>query len=306
MSSNSSVFVEVDDYEKESNVRRTRSNGSLDFLQEQERWDRRDRELQMIRYRDRGYHGTSHQRAGADRLAVPIYEVSPRRPRARSDTRSPYDGNELSRSFKTLEVRPEPRPVGGRESSSEPVVPDIRHERGSNHSRHPIFERANVKIPPVVIQEHPPASKTMDQRPGRSPSASPRSPSGQPQLQYKYLLLQNKLADISLACVRYVDVEAASPRDLTFAKISEQVKGFAFELQVWSHISNIQNMARSDLPEDAMAVVDAASRNMERLIDRAMELHDACLEAKPNDLKFEGLAKVEDEDVLFGKTDDDQ
>jgi hypothetical protein len=110
-------------------------------------------------------------------------------------------------------------------------------------------------------------------------------------LQYKYLVLQNKLADIILACVRYIDVEAAHPKDLTFEKISEQVKGFTFELRVWNQIANIQNMARRDVPEDAKAIADAASR--------ATGLHDACLEAKPNDLRFEELERVDDEDGMF-------
>jgi hypothetical protein len=113
------------------------------------------------------------------------------------------------------------------------------------------------------------------------------------------LVLQNKLADIILACVRYIDVEAAHPKDLTFEKISEQVKGFTFELRVWNQIANIQNMARRDVPEDAKAIADAASRNMERLVERATGLHDACLEAKPNDLRFEELERVDDEDGMF-------
>jgi hypothetical protein len=176
--------------------------------------------------------------------------------------------------------------------------------RGSTHSRDPKLEKPKIKIPPVIVQEHPPDSKTPDQKLGSTPSASPRSPSGQPQLHLKYLVLQNKLADISLACIRYIDVEAADARDLTFEKISEQAKGFAFELQVWSHITNIQNMARRDVPEHARAVTDAAARNMDRLIERVEEVHDACLKAKPGDLKSGDLPKIDDEVSMFENAED--
>jgi hypothetical protein len=291
MSPHSPVYVELDDSDREPHARRPRSTEDLDFLKEQERWNRRDRERQMVPYRDRNYFGATQRRTGADLLAVPVYEASPRRPRSHSDTRIPHDGDGISRNFTTLEVRPSSEVVSHQEIVSERV---ISQQRGSTHSKAPTFERPKIKIPPVIVQEHPP-----DQKPGVSPSASPRSPSGQPQLQYKYLVLQNKLADIILACVRYIDVEAAHPKDLTFEKISEQVKGFTFELRVWNQIANIQNMARRDVPEDAKAIADAASRNMERLVERATGLHDACLEAKPNDLRFEELERVDDEDGMF-------
>jgi hypothetical protein len=307
MSPLSSVFVESDESEKEPSTRRARSaDENLDWLKEQERWRKHDQERQMVAYRNGNHYGASQQRTRADRLAVPIYEVSPRRPRARSDTRQRHDVHELSRNFTTLEVRPSSELIRRQDTSKEPaevyVLPG--HTRGSTHSKEPRIDKPKIKIPPVIVQEHPPVSNATDQKLGNSPSASPRSPSGQPQLQLKYLVLQNKLADISLACVRYIDVEAADPRDLTFEKISEQVKGFAFDLQVWSHIANIQNMARRDVPEHARAVADAAARNMDRLIERAAELHDACSRAKPSDLKFSQLAQVDDEQGMFDDADD--
>ncbi|KAH7095262.1 hypothetical protein FB567DRAFT_24703 [Paraphoma chrysanthemicola] len=289
MSSKSSIVLEVDEYEQEPNVRRARSNEHFDYLKESERWRRRDEELQITRYRDRAHFGASYQRPKADHLTVPIYETSPRRPRARSDTR-----DEASRNFKTQEMRPSALPI----SFSDPELPDPRQERGSTQSRVPAVDRPKIKIPPVVIQEHPPLSAA----PGRSPSASPRSPSGQPILQYKYLLLQNEFAEITSACLRYIDVEAAHPRDLTFEKISEQVKGFEFDLKVWSYVANIEKMPRLDVPEDAVAVTDAASRIMDRMYDRAVELKEACARAKPGDLKFAGLKKVDDEAMLFEDT----
>lgn len=312
MAPNSPVFVESVEFERETNsTRRARSNEDLDFLKEQDRWRRHDEARQMVRYRDRNHYGATHQprHRAADRLAVPVYETSPRRPRARSDTRSPYDLENLPRDFMTLEVRPSRAGEDSRENR-EPAVRLEAVQRGSTQSRDPnLYERPTpkIKIPPVVVQEHPPNPlSSSSSRPGKSPGASPRSPSGQPQLQYKYLILQNKLADISLACVRYIDVEAANPKDLTFEKISEQVKGFAFELQVWHHIANIEHIARRDLPEASRGVIDAAARNLERLIERATELHDACVDAEPGDLKFAEMAKVEDDDDLFGDSDSEQ
>jgi hypothetical protein len=301
MSPVSSVYVESDEFERQPDTRRARSDENLDFLKDQERWRQLDQERQMVAYRDRNHFGAAQQRGRADRLAVPIYEVPPRRQRAHSDTRSHHDVYDLSRNFTTLEVQPSSELMSRQDIPKEPVEVYVRPERtrGSTHSRKP-----KIKIPPVIIHQHPPGSNTSNHKLGDTPSASPRSPSGQPQLQLKYLVLQNKLADISLACIRYIDVEAADPRNLTFEKISEQVKGFAFDLQVWSHIANIQNMARRDVPEHARAITDAAARNMDRLIERAAELHNACLRAKPSDLKFGELAKVDDEDAMFDDVND--
>jgi hypothetical protein len=302
MSQHSPVYAELDDFERDLNTRRSRST-DFDFLKEQERWNRSDRERQMVPYRDRdrNYYGATQRRTGADLLAVPVYETSRRRPRAHSDSRTPQDVDGLSRNFKTMEMRPSFELVSNRDEVSELVSSDGQHQRGSTHSKAPTFERPKIKIPPVIVQEHPPEQKSR-----AGPSASPRSPSGQPQLRDQYLVLQDKLADIILACVRYIDVEASTPQALTFEKISEQVKGFTFELKVWSQIANIQNMAIRDVPEDAKAVAVAASRNMERLIERASELHDACLEAKPSDLKFAQPERVEDEDAMFDKVGNEQ
>ncbi|KAF1920371.1 hypothetical protein BDU57DRAFT_508654 [Ampelomyces quisqualis] len=300
MSPNSSVFVDSE-YETEAGARpRARPNERYDFLKEQGRLNELEQDRQMVRYRDRNYFGATQQRlhAGTDRLAVPVYEER-RRPRAHSDTRSRNGVDELSRGFRTLEVRPSAELVSRRNESKDRVeVSEVL--RGSNQSRDPV-EKPKIKIPPLIVQEHPQVSN-----PGKVSSASPRSPNGQPQLQLKYLVLQNKLADVSLSCIRYLDVEASNPRDLTFEKISEQVKGFAFDLHVWSHLTNIQSMARSNVPEDSKAVADAASRKMDRLNQTTKELHDACLDAKPGDLKVEELGKVADEDNMFDNVDDER
>ncbi|KAL5121154.1 hypothetical protein ACEQ8H_001006 [Pleosporales sp. CAS-2024a] len=315
MAPNSPVFLEVDDHGKEP----ARTSSYLDYLLDQERWIQRDQERQMVRYRDRNHYGVTHQRTGADRLAVPVYEVSPRPPRARSAMGSRMD--ESTHSFKVREFRPQTENPSDRNEKERDEQDKPTHERitraayfnledAATHSRQTAFQRPKVKIPPVIIQKEPPEASPAAQRPGISPGSSPRSPSGQPPLQYKYLTLQNKLAGISLACIRYIDVEAASPRDLTFEKISEQVKGFEFDLRVWSKLANIENMAirREDIPESARAVMDAASRNMSRLIDRATELHHVCVKAKPNDLKVRHppiVTEEEEEEWFIDVVDDD-
>jgi hypothetical protein len=304
--SHSPIVLEVDDSEREPEVRRTRSGGHLDYLQDQERWNRRDQERQMVQYRGRKHYGATQQRVGGDRLEVPtaVYKESQKHRRARSDVGVRTE--DLSRPFSTLEVKPRPELNSGRNDRNDSIL-DGGIQRASTHSRPPAFERPpRDRLPPIIVQNLPPGSDTTDQKPARSPGGSPRSPGGPPQLQYKYLVLQNKLADVCLACIRYIDVEAARPQDLTFEKISEQVKGFAFDLRTWAHIANIENMARRDIPTDAIAVTDAAARNLGRLVERTTELHDACSKAKPSDLKFQELPKLEDEDAMFREVDDEQ
>jgi len=295
MSPRSPVFLEVDDFEREPEVRRARSNGYLDYLEDQEIWNRRDKERQMVPYHHGKHYGATHQRTGSDLLDVPVttYAINPRHHRrARSDVGSRQE--DPPRPFSIREVSPRPELLN---KKGESVVEEVL--RASNHSKSPAFERPKINIPPVIIQKDLPELNTTSTKPGKSPIGSPRSPSGQPQLQYKYLVLQNKLADICLECVRYIDVEASNSRDLTFEKIYEQIKGFRFDLRVWSSVANIENIARRDVPEEARAITDAASRNMDRLIERATQLNDACAKAKPNDLKFKELPSIGDEEIMF-------
>ena len=98
-----------------------------------------------------------------------------------------------------------------------------------------------------------------------------------------------------------MDVEAAEPQDLTFEKIVEHTKAFAFDLQVWAHLANLDGIARPDSRK--REVVDAASRSLDRLLYLVAELNDACSRAKPRDLKFKSLAEVDD-DKLFEDEDD--
>lgn len=275
MAPNSPVFLDVDndeELEREPNVRRARSNGHLDFLQDQEIWNRRDQGLQMTRYHNEGgYYGASQQRTGAKHLAVPTYETSSRRQRASSDTHST---NRSARHFNITEVRP---------NLGDPV----RHV--------PTMEKPREKPsapPPLIIHQHPSISSPIDAS-NRSRNASPISP---PQLQHKYALLQQALDNITSKCQKYINVEGASPADLTFQKICDQVQGLAFDLKVWHHVCNIQNIATAGA---VVAVADTAALILDRMIERAAELRDACSRAKPGDLKFAGLDRVDAEEMVY-------
>lgn len=100
-----------------------------------------------------------------------------------------------------------------------------------------------------------------------------------------------------------MDVEAAKPKDLTFEKISEQANAFSFDLEVWAHVINVDGLAAYDLRKKG--IMDATSRGLDRLIDSVTELDNACSQAKPKDLRFEELPKVDDDDTLFDDADFD-
>jgi hypothetical protein len=297
MATSSSDILEVDHDERYPNRYRSRSGGFVDHLEEKTKWDRSNRERQMKRYHDsqHGAASTFKQPTASDRLRVPVFETT-RRPRSTSDV-SARDSNS-ERKYNVQEVRPSPKPLHDYDLSSEPVLPSqlpVKYEMKPQHQKRP-----SIKV--EIHQDNPPSSTIgTGFTPKRSPSASPRSPTAQPQLQYQYATLQNKLNQISNTCRPYIDVEAAKPQDLTFEKIAERVKGFAFDLQVWAHVSNLEGMAKVDPRK--RKIVDAASQSLDRLIDRVTELNDACLQAKPRDLKYEILPEVDDE-KLFDDGDD--
>ncbi|KAI4627635.1 uncharacterized protein J4E87_004199 [Alternaria ethzedia] len=197
------------------------------------------------------------------------------------------------------EVRPSAIPVSGYDLTNEPVLSSqlpVRYEGKPQHQKKP-----SIKV--EIHQDNPPLPTSGQAfRAKRSPSASPRSPTARPELQYQYATLQNKLDQISSTCSPYMDVEAAEPQDLTFEKIVEHTKAFAFDLQVWAHLANLDGMATVD--KRKREVVDAASRSLDRLLYLVAALNDACSEAKPRDLKFKKLPEVDDE-TLFEDEDDD-
>ncbi|EDU45817.1 hypothetical protein A1F94_002699 [Pyrenophora tritici-repentis] len=302
----SSDFLRPDDdredrYDKNFGHHRSRSGGYVDHLEEQARWDRRDRERQMKRYHDSQYGRSSSSRyfnqpTSPDRLGVPVFEIN-RKPR--SSSHSDARERELKKDYNVREVRPGPAVFNdeeyARDSNPLSQLP-VRTKPKPQHQKKPSIK--------VDIHQDKPPIPSMDSAstPKRSPNASPRSPIVQPQLLYQFEMVQNKLSQINKTCAPYIDVEAAKPQDLTFEKISEQANAFSFDLEVCAHITNLDGLAAYDLRKKG--VLDAASKGLDRLIDSITELNSACSQAKPKDLKFEKLPKVDD-DNLFNEDDYD-
>lgn len=298
MATHSSEFLDVDEYERKPSLHRSRSGGYADHLEEQVLWDRRDRERQMKRYHDSRYGSTAtpQQRSTSDRLGVPVFE-STRRNRSNSDIARRKEESPAAR-YNVQEVRPSPNSAYDYNLTSEPALPS---QLPVPHQWKPQQHRKKPSINVEIHQDNPPSSTppsatTSTRSPRRSPSASPRSPTAQPQLQYQYGTLQTALAQIATTCTAYLQVEAADLRDLTFTKISDKVKAFSFDLQVWAHVVSLDSMAQIDARK--RRVVEAVSRGLDRLIERVGELGDACREAKPRDLKYRALPEVDNEEIF--------
>lgn len=285
MANFSAEFLEVDDFDKTPNLHRSRSGGYVDYLEEQARWDRRDRERQMKRYHDSRY--SPQPAPPSDRLYVPAFDTTHRRVRSQDFTEKK---EEPAQRYNVREARPQRT----YETNAEPPRP----------TELPIRQKPQRK-PTVKVQIHqadPPAPAS-EKTPKKNLSASPRSPTAVPEVQFRYSTLQHKLGQIETTCSPFVDVEAANPRDLTFAKISEQVKSFAFELESWNYIVRVEDMARIDMGK--RHIVEAASRTLGRLIERVTELSSACGKAKPRDLKLEPIPYVDSSDEDFKSDEDD-
>ncbi|KAL6709478.1 hypothetical protein ACN47E_001413 [Coniothyrium glycines] len=295
MATSSTEFLVVDEYERQPRHYRTRSRDYVDRLEEEERMERRDRERQMKRYHDGKYpsSSSSHHRSTSDRLCVPVFETPVRK--VRSDETPDRSRESSPRTYNVQERRPGPAPAYDYDLTSEPILPSqllVRQDHKPRHQKKP-----SIKV--QIHQDNPPSSAShRGTTPSRSPNASPRSPTARPQLQYQYETLQNKLSQVVSSCAPYLKVEAANPRDLTFSKIADQVEGFAFELRLWAYTSHLEGLARVDV--EKRRVVEIASRNLDRLASRVSELADACLQARPKDLKMPALPEVEDDDNLFG------
>lgn len=290
MSTISKDFLKVGDETRSGKQQRSRSSGHLDRIEEQERSERRDREQKMKEYyKNTRNISTTHHRTKSDSLGVPVCETSRR---SRSGERIEQQRNETPPGYHVKEVRPGPSPYRY-DLNTEPVLPSqlpvpVRGRTSQS-------EKPKAKIPPIIIQENPPSpNKASNWNSKRSPNASPHSPTAQPVLQVQYATLQNKLALVCDSCKPYVDVEPASPQDLTFAKIRDTVEGFAEDLHIWSHIANLDGLARID--KDMRNLVDATSDTMDRLLDRVAELRDVCRAAKPKDLKMQPLSDIDDDD----------
>lgn len=297
MASSSKDFLKVENFPT-SKKQRSRSSGHVDRLEEQERLERRDRERQMKEYHENTRHvSTAHQRTRSDHLVVPIWET---RRRPRSSERSEQQPSSTPRNYRVEEVRPDPK-LYEYDLNPEPVSPSQLSMpiRGRTPQ-----DKTKIKVPPIIIQENPPLhSNTTAKSALRSPRASPHSPTAQPVLQVQYATLQHKLAQVCNSCEKYLDVEPADPRDLTFAKICEAVEGFAEDLHIWSHAANLNGLARID--KSMRHLVDMASEVLDRLVERVTALREACANAKPKDLKMPLLERMDDDDDVDLFDDDD-
>ena len=294
MSRRSTDLLDINSYEERSpNLHRSRSGGYADYLEEKTRWDRRDRERQMKRYHDSHLSPTDAHSPHSERLYVPAFEPTHRR----------------SRSHEHIEVRsaePEARSYKLREA-----VPARLSDQGGGPARASTeltrrpTERSKPRRPSIKVQVHqddPPEAFAHKRTPSKSSGTSPRSPSAVPHLQFQYTALQHMLKQVGATCGPYVDVEAVHPRDLTFAKIAEQCQGFAFELEVWSYVARVEDMARIDSRK--RKIVEATSRTLDRLLERATALSNDCANLKPVDLKVEILPELEDSESDESEDDD--
>lgn len=183
---------------------------------------------------------------------------------------------------------------------TEPILPS---QLPTKYEWKPQQQQGKPKIKVQITQDNPPAPhRTSAHTPKRSPSASPSSPAAQPELQFQYAGLQTALAKIGPACSKYQDVEPADPRDLSFGKIVAQVEGYAFDLQVWSQVANLDGLAMVE--KSKRDIAEAVSRYLDCLTIRASELHDACITATPRDLKSAPLPSVSDDDGEYEMYDD--
>lgn len=297
MANSPTDFLGVNELRPQSKQQRSRSSSYVDHLEEQAEWDRRDRERQMKRYREGSrLSSTAHHRTRSDHLCVPIVETD-RRPR--SSQRVELKRDEYSQNFKVEDVRPGPKPIYDYDFNTEPVLPS---QQPTKDDWEPQQQRSKPKIEVQIHQDTPYASKIPSAHtPKRSPSASPKWPIAQPELQYQYSVLQAKLLQIGTTCLPYKDIMPADPRDLTFDKIAGRVDGFAFDLHVWGQVADLHGLAMVE--KSRRNVADAVSRNLGRLIERVSDLHEACAAAKPKDLKLPPLPSVDDDEGEYASCD---
>ncbi|KAF2122499.1 hypothetical protein BDV96DRAFT_1510 [Lophiotrema nucula] len=276
-------FLTVDEAQNARGIHRSRSGGYQDFLEDQVAWERRDRERRMQRY-----HGQRNQ--GSDRLYAPTFETVHRRVQSNEDIKPRKDATE-----KSYHVR-EQKPAYDL-NENVPLPSQLPVKRQFSWKPDP----SKTKMQIIIDQPTPPT--TAKETPKSSPVGSPSSPS-RPQLQFQFAALQNRFADIANVCRPNVHVEAANPRDLTFAKISEEVNGFAFQLRIWHDIVNMDGMTRID--RTRRDVVHKAAKTLDRLVDRANDLERDCEVARPRDLKIVPLPEIDDEEEYDDYADDEE
>jgi hypothetical protein len=308
MATISKNFLEVDDAYPSDRKPRSHSSGHVDRIEEQERLERRDRDRRMKEYHDSTRKTpTVHHRTRSDHLEIPIYETNHRlRSGGGNDQqlKEPPQSPQSPRNYRVEEFKPSPQLY---DYNLDPGTPQSSQLQRPLRGRTSLPDNAKAKVPPIIVQRISTLS-TDATSPGlkKSPSASPHSPTAQPVLQVQYAKLQHIFTQTSDSCEKYLEVEPANPQDLTFTKIRETVEGFAEDLHIWSHVANLDGLARID--RNLRHLVDAASDVLDRLLDRATELREACTNAKPKDLKMPNMNDGgENEEIdLYDDGDDDR
>ncbi|KAF2198984.1 hypothetical protein GQ43DRAFT_421287 [Delitschia confertaspora ATCC 74209] len=289
MATNSFDFLEVNENKDVPSLHRSRSGGYTDYLEEREKWERYGRERQMKRY-----HDQKHAQKGptSDRLFVPTFESSGNR-RVRSQDEIRETSEPTSRAYKVREVKPSfTLDAEAPKTSQLPVRAEWRPAQPSQ------------KKPTVKVEIHQSNIPTNSSRAPFQKTASPRSSANPPELLFQFETLQNKFSEIYTICARNFHVEPANPKDLTFSKIADDLKGYAFNLEVWEHIVNLKNLEQID--KHKRKIVELASRTLDRLLARASGLSDACAKARPRDLKFEELPEDMVDSDEWGKYEKDE
>lgn len=295
MATRSTDFLNVDEATRVPGRHRSRSGGYAELVGERTQWDRRDGHRRTKRYHD------SHLSPSSG-LYAPRSDTSHRRSRSHEDIILNQERGGLpSAAVVPYRVRE--------------VVPAIQYDRddASTRSDEKLMSRSRKSAskrrrPSIRVEIHQsqsprsPRSATSEGGFSKSPSPSPKSPSTIPHLQMQCATLRNKIAQVGRACSIYEDVEAANPRDLTFARIFEQIKGVGFELEVWSHVANLEDMVR--IESGKRKVVEAASRTLDWMAGNISALEKECRKAKPRDLKVELLPDIDSDDG-FGEDESD-
>lgn len=305
MATISKNFLEVDAYPSDRKPR-SHSSGHVDRIEEQERLERRDRDRRMKEYHDSTRKTpTAHHRTRSDHLEIPIYETNQRlRSGGINDQqlKEPPQSPQSPRNYRVEEFKPSSQLY---DYDLDPETPQSSQLQRPLRGRTSRSDKAKAKVPPIIVQRTstlPTDATSPTLR--KSPSASPHSPTAQPLLQVQYAKLQYILTQTSDSCEKYLDVEPANPQDLTFTKIRETVEGFAEDLHIWSHVANLDGLARID--RNLRHLVDTASDVLDRLLDRATELRETCTNAKPKDLKMPILDDGGDDDDDDDDGDDDR
>ncbi|KAF2738237.1 hypothetical protein EJ04DRAFT_509667 [Polyplosphaeria fusca] len=305
-------FLAVPEAQHGHTRHRSRSGGYQDFLEDQVAWERGDRERQMRRY-------YSHKPQASDRLApyVPAFDTGGHR-RVRSQEMMKQSKEEDPvRTYNVREIKPQydlssdtplpsqlPVRIKPKQASHKPKISVQIHQgqEPSKASATPERKPGFSSGTPIITSVSPSRrgnrySTTTERSPrsgrsSRNASASPRSPSSTG-LQLQYSTLQNKFAQISTICAPNADIEAARPQDLTFSKISDEVRGYAFQLQIWGQVVNIDNTTKFD--KTKRDTVDMVSRTLDKLLERVTQLSDVCSDAKPRDLRIEKMPEYDND-----------